>query len=120
MGLPPSGRVGVVAGDQVARDRGPVAVPRPGSAGRAEPDRAAGVLDGAFGVAGALADADQGEPDPGLGDDLDQPTVRFGLRWARSPLVAGHVAGNSFGRVARRSLNWDRDSAQSSAIASGV
>jgi hypothetical protein len=57
---------------------------------------------------------------PGSASLLDLPTVRFGLRWARSPLVAGHVAGNSFGRIARRSLNRDRDSATASAIASRV
>jgi hypothetical protein len=28
---------------------------------------------------------------------LDLPTVRFGLRWARSSLVAGHLAGTPFG-----------------------
>src|SRR5215467_6532458 len=44
-----------------------------GGTGRAVPDRAAGVLDGALGVPGALADADQGEADPGVPDDLDQP-----------------------------------------------
>jgi hypothetical protein len=50
-----------------------VAGPWPGGAGRAVPDRAAGVLDGAFGTAGALADADQGEADTGVPDDRDQP-----------------------------------------------
>jgi hypothetical protein len=87
-------------------------------AGRAEPGRAARVLDGAFGVPCALADADQGEADPGLPDDRDQPgtgalgvlvepvqkigspvldlpTVRSGSRWVRSSLVAGQVAGDS-------------------------
>ena len=51
----------------------PVAVPGPGGAGRAVPGCASGVLDGALGAAGALADADQGEADPGLRDDRDQP-----------------------------------------------
>ena len=49
-----------------------MAVPRPGGAGRAVPDRAAVVLDGALAAAGAFADADQGEADPGLPDDFDQ------------------------------------------------
>src|SRR5258705_12940767 len=43
-----------------------------GGAGRAVPDRAARVLDGAFGTAGAFADADQGEADTGVPDDRDQ------------------------------------------------
>src|SRR5690348_9383415 len=72
MGLPPSGRVGIGAGDQVAGDGRPVAGPWPGGAGRAVPGRAAVVLDGAFGAAGAFAEADQGEADPGLPDDFDQ------------------------------------------------
>jgi hypothetical protein len=38
------------------------------------------VLDGAFGAAGAFADADEGEADPGLPDDRDQPrAVPFGV-----------------------------------------
>jgi hypothetical protein len=87
-----------------------------GGAGRAVPGRAACVLDGALGVAGAFADADEGEADPGLPDDLDQPraapagvpvepvekigcpvldlpTVRSGSYWSGSFLVAGQVAG---------------------------
>src|SRR2546430_1533859 len=76
MGLPPSGRVGVGAGDQVAGDRRPVAVAGMGGAGRAVPGSASGVLDGAFGSAGAFAEADQGEADPGLPDDLDQAGAR--------------------------------------------
>jgi hypothetical protein len=87
-------------------------------AGRAVPDCASGVLDGALVAAGAFADADQGEADPGLPDDRDQPgtvpggvlveavkkigrpvldlpTVRSGSCWVRSSLVAGQVAGNS-------------------------
>jgi hypothetical protein len=85
-----------------------------GGAGRAVPDRAARVLYGAFSAAGALADADEGEADPGVPDDRDQacavpcgvrvepveqvfgpvldlPTVRCGSRWSRSSLVAGQV-----------------------------
>ena len=110
-----------------------MAVPRPGGAGRAVPDRAAGVLDGAFGVAGAFADADEGEADPGLPDDgdqpgpgalgvlvepveqigrpvLDLPTVRSGSRWSWSSLVAGQVAGKPCRRVASGSLKPRRDS----------
>jgi hypothetical protein len=55
-----------------------VAGPGAGGAGRAEPGRAAVVLDGAFGVAGAFAEADYGEADPGLGDDFDQPRAAPG------------------------------------------
>jgi hypothetical protein len=58
-----------------------VAGPGTGGAGRAEPDGSAVVLDGALGAAGAFADADYGEADPGLGDDLDQPrAVPGGVR----------------------------------------
>ena len=69
----PSGRVGVGAEGEVGRQRPPLAVARMGSAGRAVPDRAACVLDGALGATGALADPDQGEADLGLSDDGDQP-----------------------------------------------
>ena len=58
-----------------------MAVPGPGGAGRAVPGRASGVLDGALGAAGAFADADQGEADPGRPDDRDQAgTVPAGVR----------------------------------------
>src|SRR5690348_15838082 len=43
-----------------------------GGAGRTVPAGAAVVLDGAFGAAGAFAEADQGEPDPGMPVDFDQ------------------------------------------------
>ena len=67
-----------------------MAGPRPGGAGRAVPGCASGVLDGAFGVAGAFADADQGEADPGLPDDLDQPrAVPLACRSSRSQEVFG-------------------------------
>jgi hypothetical protein len=49
-------------------------------ADRAVPDRAAGVLYGAFGAAGAFADADGGEADARLPDDFDQPcTTALGV-----------------------------------------
>jgi DNA-binding GntR family transcriptional regulator len=51
-----------------------------GGAGRAIADRASGVLDGAFSRSGALPDTDQGEADPGVGDDFDQAcAVPFGV-----------------------------------------
>src|SRR5690242_9156744 len=67
------GGVGVGAGGEVAGEGGPVAVARAGGAGRAVPDRAAGVFDGACGGPGAFADPHAGEPDPGVPDDLGQP-----------------------------------------------
>src|SRR5437764_15447819 len=68
-----SGRVEVGTRGEVGGHRTPWAVTRPKGAGRAVPDRAAFVLDGALGAAGAFADADEGEADPGLPDDGDQP-----------------------------------------------
>src|SRR6266568_4568619 len=79
-GLPPFGKVEVGTGGEAGGHRPPVAVPRVRGAGRAVPDRAARVLDGAFTAAGALTDADQGEADTGLPDDRDQPrTIACGV-----------------------------------------
>jgi hypothetical protein len=63
-----------------------------GGAGRAVADLAACVLDGAFGVAGALSDADQGEADPGVPNDGDQPrAVPAGVRVEPVEKVVGPV-----------------------------
>src|SRR5215813_11587071 len=86
----PLGEVGKGAGDEFAGQRRPVAVAWVGCAGGAVPDGAARVLDGAFGVASAFAEADQGEADPGLPDDLDQPgTAPGGVRLEAGEEVVG-------------------------------
>src|SRR5215831_3218361 len=69
----PFGEVEVSARGEVAGHGGQVAVARSECAGRAVTDRAARVLDGAFGVASALADTHAGEADPGVPDDSHQP-----------------------------------------------
>src|SRR5262249_30386991 len=64
---------GVVAGGEVCGQRTPVPVPGVQGAQRAVADRAARVLDGPLGGAGALAGAYQDEADPGIPNDFGQP-----------------------------------------------